>query len=150
MDENLSVINTTKSKLPSLPFLDIKNDILGKKFDLSIVFIDEKKSQKFNYQYRKKNKPTNILSFPLSQTSGEILICPKIVRTQLEDFDRNFGEMLAFLVIHGCLHLKGFEHSAKMERRENFYDKKYFNRNRIGDIHHENSGRRIFKGRKKS
>ena len=150
MPEDLSVINTTKSKLPSLPFSLIKQDILGKNFSLSIAFIGEKKSQKLNNTYRGKNKPTNILSFPLSKTEGEILICPNVVKTQLKEFDRNLKEMLGFLVIHGCLHLKGFEHSAKMEAAEKKYDQKYFYRNRCGILDDENRSRRISKRRKKS
>ena len=150
MLENLSVINKTKCKLPSLPFSNIKKDILGEKFELSIVFVTEKQSQEFNNKYRNKNNPTNILSFPLSKTEGEILICPNIVKTQLKDFDRNFGEMLGFLVIHGMLHLKGMEHGAKMERAEKKYDQKYFYRNRCGLISDKSRGGRISKRRKKS
>jgi probable rRNA maturation factor len=148
--ENLSVTNKTKCKLPSLPFSDIKKDILGEKYNVSIVFVTEKISQEFNKKYRKKNNPTNILSFPLSKTEGEILICPNVVKTQLKDFDRNLKELLGFLVIHGMLHLKGLEHSAKMEREEKKYDQKYFYRNRCGIQHYKNSSGRISKGRKKS
>ncbi|HPS21352.1 MAG TPA: rRNA maturation RNase YbeY [Candidatus Paceibacterota bacterium] len=150
MSENLSVINKTKCKLPSLPFSNIKKDILGEKFELSIVFVTEKQSQEFNNRYRNKNNPTNILSFCLSKTEGEILICPNIVKTQLKDFDRNLKEMIGFLVIHGMLHLKGMEHSDKMERAEKKYDQKYFYRNRCRLINDESRGGRISKGRKKS
>lgn len=148
--ENLSVINQTKCKLPSLPFSDIKRDILKNNYNLSIVFVTEKISQEFNKKYRKKNKPTNILSFCLSKTEGEILICPNVVKTQLKDFDRNLRELLGFLVIHGMLHLKGMEHSDKMERAEKKYDQKYFYRNRCRLINDESRGGRISKGRKKS
>jgi probable rRNA maturation factor len=150
--DNLSVINKTnkKGKLPSLPFSDLKQDILGEKYELSIVFVTKKISQEFNKKYRKKNKPTNILSFPLSKTEGEIIICPDIVKTQLKDFEKNFKEMIGFLVIHGMLHLKGMEHGAKMERAEKKHDEKYFYRNRRGHFHNESSSGRISKRRKKS
>jgi probable rRNA maturation factor len=148
--DNLSVINKTKGKLPSLPFSEIKKEILGEKYELSIVFVTKKISQEFNNKYRNKNNPTNILSFPLSKTEGEIIICPDVVKTQLEEFNRNFKEMLGFLVIHGMLHLKGMEHSDKMERAEKKYDQKYFYRNRCGLINDKNRGGRISKGRKKS
>jgi len=150
MSEDLSLINTTKGKLPSLPFSDIKKNILGKTYSLSIVFINVKKSQELNKTYRKKNKPTNILSFPLSKKEGEMLICPSIAKKQLKDFDRNFKEMIGFLVIHGMLHLKGMKHGAKMEVVEKKYDKKYFYRNRCRVFHNESCNGRISKGRKKS
>ena len=150
MSKNLSIINTTKGKLPSLHFSNIKKDILGESYSLSIVFINEKQIQKFNKNYRKKNIPTNILSFPLSKKEGEIFICPKVVKTQLKDFDRNLKEMIGFLVIHGMLHLKGMKHSAKMEVAEKKYDQKYFYRNRCGVFHDKSRDGRISKGRKKS
>ena len=117
---------------------------------------DEAKiSKEFNFKYREKNNPTNILSFPLSKKEGEIIICPDIVKTQLEDFGKNFREMLGFLVIHGMLHLKGMEHSSKikqekMERAEKKYDQKYFGRHRCGFLQDESRGGRISKGRKNS
>ena len=150
MQENFSIINTTKDKLPRLSFLDIKNDILGKRYNLSIVFIDSKKSKELNSEYRKINKPTNILSFSYSKTEGEILLCIEKIKKETKKFNRTFLQLLGFLVIHGCLHLKGFEHNAKMEVAEQKYDTKYFHRNRCGDIHHKSSSGRIYKRRKKS
>ena len=128
MEEKISIINHTKGKLPSLPFVLIKNEILGKNYSLSIAFITEAQSKKINNTYRKINKPTNILSFPLTKTGGEILLCPALIKTQTKKFGRNFRELLGFLVIHGCLHLKGIEHGATMERSEEKYDQKYFSR----------------------
>jgi probable rRNA maturation factor len=129
MVEEISVVNKTKGKLPSLPFVLMKNDILGKDYLLSIAFISKAKSKSLNNIYRKKNKSTNILSFPLSKSKGEILICPSVVRTEIKKFGRTFRELLGFLVIHGMLHLKGMKHSSTMERREKKYDQKYFSRN---------------------
>ena len=124
-EDNFSIINKTKGKIPNLPILAMKNDILGEKYCLSLVFIDKKKSQELNKRYRDKDNATNILSFPLSKTDGEILICPAVVRTQTKDFDKNFDHLLGFLVIHGMLHLKGMEHSKKMEKLESLYCKKF-------------------------
>ncbi len=128
MSGDFSITNKTKGKLPSLPFLLIKNDILGENYSLSIAFIGKAKSKELNNTYRKINKSTNILSFPLSKKEGEILLCPELVKKETKKFGRNFRELLGFLVIHGMLHLEGMEHSSTMERRENFYDKKYFSR----------------------
>lgn len=131
-------------------FTRIKNDILGKKYDLSLAFISAKKSQEINKKYRKKNKPTNVLSFPFSKTEGEILICKKTARKDAPKFNKTFDEFLGFLVIHGLLHLKGNKHGSIMEALEQKYDQKYFYRNRCGILHDKSCGRRISKGRKKS
>ena len=90
-EDNISVLNKTKGKLPSLPFLLIKESILGKDYSLSVAFISKIQSKKINNEYRKKNNPTNILSFPLSKKEGEILICPDVVKTETKKFDKNFG-----------------------------------------------------------
>jgi len=131
-------------------FEKIKNDILGKKYELSIALVSEKKSREINKKYRNKDKPTNILSFELSKNEGEIILCPALIKTEAKDFSRTFAEFIGFLVIHGMLHLKGFEHSSTMERAEEKYDQKYFSRNRCGILDYEDRRGRILQRRKKS
>lgn len=150
MQETLSVINKTKGKLPSLPFNELKNDILGKNFSCSIVFVGEKRSREFNKKYRDKDKSTNILSFCLSKTEGEMILCPAVAKREYKKFERTFPNFLGFLVIHGMLHLKGMEHSSRMDKAEQKYDQKYFYRNRRGVINDESRSGRILKGGKKS
>ncbi len=118
MSGGITVRNMTKGKLPSLPFADIKNEVLGKDYDLSVVFVTEKESHKINLQTRAKDKPTNILSFPLDKTSGEIIICPTYAKKEASQFDRIYSNYLAFLFIHGLVHLKGFDHGSRMETEE--------------------------------
>jgi probable rRNA maturation factor len=131
-------------------FDKLKNEILGKKYDLSIVFVDEKKSKEINKKYRNKNKATNILSFPLRKNMGEIILCPVIIKKEAKKFGKTFDQFLGFLVIHGMLHLDGMEHGSRMEEREKFYDQKYFGGNRCGVVQDASRGRRIYKRRKKS
>ena len=130
MQKNFSLINKTKGKIPNLPFSSIKEDILGEKYHLSLAFIGKEKIRELNNKYRNKNKSTNILSFPLSKTEGEILICPVVVKNETKKFSKTYAQLLQFLVIHGMLHLKGMEHSSRMEIAEKKYDKKYFHWNR--------------------
>jgi|SRR3989344_5637713 len=106
-------------------FEKLKNDILGREYELSIAPVSEKKSRELNKKYRHKDKPTNILSFALTKQSGEIILCPAVVRRETKKFGKSFGQFLGFLVIHGMLHLKGFEHGKKMEKLEEFYCKKF-------------------------
>jgi len=135
-------------------YSEIKNDILGKKYSLSVVFVSKAKMKEINKKYRKMDKPTNILSFPYSKTEGEILLCKDLIKEEVKKgektSDRNYTEWLGFLVIHGMLHLKGMSHSSKMERAEALYDKKYFYRNRRR-VHSDASHRgRIHQRRTKS
>jgi len=107
-----------KRKVSDLPFLAIKNHILGQKYDLSLVFAPKKMVTEFNVEYRDKEYTPNILSFPYTKTSGEIFIHLPTAKKQAPDFEMDFETYLVFLFIHGCLHLKGSSHSSTMERKE--------------------------------
>lgn len=72
---SLTITNTTKEKLPKHPFKKMAEKVLGKTYDLSLTIIDPAEIQRLNATYRDKNKPTDILSFPLSENSGEIFLC---------------------------------------------------------------------------
>jgi probable rRNA maturation factor len=132
----------------------IKKDILGKEYSLSVAHVSEKKSKEINKKYRKKDKPTNVLSFALRKNEGEIILCPTLIKKESKDENKNFGknfeQLLGFLVIHGMLHLKGMQHGSIMEKAEEKYDQKYFGGNRRRVIYDQNSRRRIYKRRKKS
>lgn len=123
-DETLDLKKTTKDKLPRLSFLDFKNTILGKKYELSILFAGEAVCRKLNKEWRGKDYATNILSFPLTETSGEIVINLKKVKKDAKEFDRSYKNFLAYLLIHGMLHLKGYDHGSTMDNEEIKYQKK--------------------------
>ena len=105
----------------------LKSEILGKAYELSFAFISKEEIQTLNKKYRKKDKPTDILSFPLSPTSGEILICKEITNQKAPDHNLSPKDYLLFLTIHGLLHLKGLDHGAEMEKLEQKYFKKFSN-----------------------
>lgn len=123
--KNLTVIRKNGT-LPTLPFLSIKEKLLGKTYDLTIIFCTPKESQERNKTYRDKDYPTNILSFPLSETEGEIYISLSIARKDAKQFGKTYEEFLHVLLIHGCLHLKGHLHGSTMEALENKYLEKFF------------------------
>jgi ssRNA-specific RNase YbeY (16S rRNA maturation enzyme) len=98
-----------------LPYTKIKDDVLGKKYELSLAFLLPKEMLAVTKKYKKKDHISNVLSFPLSKTSGEILICKEAAAPFT----------VGYLFIHGLLHLKGCKHSATMERIERLYLKKW-------------------------
>ncbi len=114
----LTISQTTKGRLPRLPFVDIKNVVLGKKYELSLVFIGDARSQKLNKIYRKKNKPANVLSFPLSKSEGEIFINSRHAQKEARGFDMSTTQFIGYLFIHGLLHLEGHTHGSIMEEAE--------------------------------
>ncbi len=103
----------------------MKDAVLGKKYDLSVAFVSKEEIKKLNNTYRGKNEVTDILSFPISKSSGEILICKEKARQKAKLYDRKPENFLYFLFIHGLVHLKGMVHGAIMEREEIKYRKKF-------------------------
>jgi probable rRNA maturation factor len=123
--ENSIIQNKTKGRLPRLPFVSIKNAVLGEKYDLSVSFLSSSEQKKINKIYRKKDKTTNVLSFSLSKTSGEITFDAIKAKRDAPDFGMTYPYFLKYLFIHGLLHLKGFEHSSRMEKEEKKFLKKF-------------------------
>ena len=113
--------NYLKKKLSKL------NKILRfkkKKQEFSILLTNNKKMRKLNYEFRKKNKPTDVLSFPLSYNKyiGDIAISYEIInkRSKLTNFFLEFDKMW----LHGYFHLIGYDHKKlkdfnKMKKKEN-------------------------------
>jgi len=131
VNESFSLINTTKKNIPRLPVGLFYRELMPKKYKLSIVYVGKAKSQELNRKYRKIERPTNILSFPLSSDEGEIIIClPKAIE-EAKNTGNAIREYVGFLILHGILHLKGFKHGSTMEKMEDKLMKKYFNKTKI-------------------
>lgn len=125
-DVNFSISYTIiKNKPKSLFFNNIKNNILGTNYELSLVFIGKVKSKTLNRKYRKKDKFADVLTFLFSKTEGEIFICPEIAKQKAKKFEMKEDKFITYLFIHGLLHLKGFRHGRKMEEEEERLKKKY-------------------------
>jgi rRNA maturation RNase YbeY len=113
--------------LPRVPFLRIKETVLGKRYALSIAFVSPAAAKEINIQYRGKDYVPNTLAFPLNKTTGEIIMCRSVIRSQHKNFDMDADTYLIFLLIHSMLHLKGYAHGGTMEREEKRYLKLFSN-----------------------
>lgn len=122
--ETFSLSSTVRS-YPNLPYGEMKNTVLGKKYNLSLVFVGETRAQRLNQENRGKTYIPNVLSFPLFENSGEIFICPKAAAKEAKDFDLSYEGYIGFLFIHGLLHLAGHDHGNEMDRLELKYLKKF-------------------------
>ncbi len=126
MSTGFSITRTThKGALPTLPFEQIKNDILGAQYVVSLVFVGEKRARTLNTQYRNKTYVPNVLSFPIDKKVGEIFITPTIAAKEAQNFGLSERGYIGYLFIHGLLHLKGLDHGATMDKAEARYMKAY-------------------------
>ena len=92
-----------------VPHKKLKELVLGKKYELSFAYVTPAQMRRaMKYKKTPAKKLSNVLAFPLSKTSGEILICKQAAKPY----------SLAYLFIHGLCHLKGYKHGATMETIE--------------------------------
>ena len=93
--------------------------------ELTIRLVDAEESQQLNHEYRGKNKPTNVLSFPFEippgvplQLLGDLIICVPVVIAEAQEQDKTAEAHWAHMVVHGCLHLLGYDHINDEEAEE--------------------------------
>lgn len=94
--------------------------------EVSVVFADDAYIRGLNRQYRDKDAPTNVLSFPgvaaksgaFGPLLGDIVLARETIRHEAEDEGIAFDDHLTHLVVHGFLHLLGYDHEADGEAAE--------------------------------
>lgn len=101
-----------------------------KSVSVTLRVVGPKESQQLNSQFRRKDKPTNVLSFPFEAPRavagdllGDIVICADVVRREARAQNKEERAHWAHMVVHGILHLRGFDHeriqdAGVMEARE--------------------------------
>ncbi len=92
--------------------------------ELAIAMVDEKTMQDYNLRFRHKDKPTNILSFPAqipdgvkTTLLGDILLCPNRILQEANHQKTTAITHFAHLIVHGTLHLLGYDHEEDEEAR---------------------------------
>jgi probable rRNA maturation factor len=85
--------------------------------EVTVRFTDDEESQTLNHEYRGKDKPTNVLSFPFEvppgiemNLLGDLVICVPVIMREAQEQDKTPTNHYAHMVIHGILHLLGYDH----------------------------------------
>jgi probable rRNA maturation factor len=98
--------------------------------ELAVRLVPSAESRRLNRDYRGKDKPTNVLSFPATVSEavvprplGDVVICPAVLRREARAQGKTERAHWAHLLVHGVLHLVGYDHerdadARRMERRE--------------------------------
>lgn len=121
----LTLRSRTRRPIPRVPFSNIAEVILGNSYDVSLALVGDRVAQKLNRGYRNRDYTPNVLAFPLSKKSGEIILNPRRSAIEAPRYAHSERAHLTFLFIHACLHLKGLDHGEHMEREEQKYLKKF-------------------------
>ncbi len=103
-----------------------------KLFEASLAFVDAKTIQSLNHDFRGKKKPTNVLSFPQFTPAelkklkpsakeviylGDIILCKKVIVSETLKLKKPLNHHLIHLVVHGTLHLLGYDHMNNAEAK---------------------------------
>ena len=93
--------------------------------EVTIRLVDEEESHGLNHEYRGKDKPTNVLSFPFEappgvelELLGDLIICRQVVEKEAKEQDKPLHAHWAHMVVHGSLHLLGYDHIEDDEAEE--------------------------------
>lgn len=93
--------------------------------EITIRIVDEQESQQLNNTYRHKDKPTNVLSFPFESPIeievpllGDLIICKQVVEAEAKEQHKSLTSHWAHMIVHGCLHLLGYDHILDEEAEE--------------------------------
>ena len=120
-----------------------ENFTISRNFHFTVHSLSESESKKLNQKTFNKNKPTDVLSFPLyndieainqldesmHEDMGDMFICRNVIKKNAEIYDKDFVEELQYIVIHGLLHLIGYSHEKndKLKTYESKLMKKIWN-----------------------
>lgn len=98
---------------------------LGAGLEVSIVFTDDEQVRTLNRQWRDQDKPTNVLSFaandgggPFSPLLGDIVLAVETIGREADEQNKSFDDHLTHLLVHGFLHLVGYDHLENDEAEE--------------------------------
>ena len=131
----IEIVNHSKQRILSSQFLKkwlkeagkelkkrkIPSSQLRKK--IVLAFLTENEMKKLNGRFRKKKKATDVLSFLENHPDqlGELALCPKYIKEKARKNSMGVREYSAYIILHGLLHLLGFEHEkSKKEARKMF------------------------------
>lgn len=127
----IEINNLTNFAVDKKFFLGVAKKVLKgenkEKENISIAFVSSAEIRKLNKKYRKKDKPTDVLSFGrvlgFKSNLAEVIICPEVVKKN--------GDELEKMLIHGILHILGYDHeesekeALKMEKKQDYYLSKF-------------------------
>ncbi len=113
-----------------------KEEGLTETYEVSVTFVDDAEIQEINATYRDKDAPTDVISFALEEEGegevaferpegmpvmlGDIIVSIDTLQRQAEEYNHSFERELGFLIVHGFLHLLGYDHMTKEEEKEMF------------------------------
>lgn len=142
IDEQNYLNDEQKQLIETIIELTAKKLKLSLESEVDVSIVDNATIHQLNKQYRSIDRPTDVLSFALTEDDdewqeilnadqdevlaqlpkhlGDIIISYQKIEEQAKDYGHSFERELAFLTVHGFLHLNGYDHQTESEEREMF------------------------------
>jgi probable rRNA maturation factor len=128
-EEEQSAVDNIQKVVEKLAEIEKLPDV-----SLSLTFVHNERIQEINHEYRQKDMATDVLSFPLFENRaewakedwedaielGDIIVSLPIARDQAIEYGHSLLREVSFLVVHGMLHLLGYDHETAEEEKEMF------------------------------
>ena len=131
----IEIVNHSRQRILSALFLkkwirlivrELQSRKIGRvqlKKNLTVAFLTETEMKKLNRAFRGKNKVTDVLSFFSDEKDhlGELALCPKYIKKQMTQGKYFPRKEVSFLVLHGLLHLLGFDHEKSKKQAQRMF-----------------------------
>ena len=124
VDEDVDVEKLEKILQEMLDYLKLEN------VEVSVLLVDNEEIKKLNEEWREKDRPTDVLSFPINEETpygckllGDIVISVPYAKEHAKEFDNTFQEEIVRLLAHGLLHLLGYDHERSEEDAKIMFQK---------------------------
>jgi len=132
----IEILNLTKRKIDASHVERIAEAALGQtkgegEISLSVVFVGEKRMRDLNREYHGKDAATDVLSFSSSKNFpsgqingkfiGEVFVCPSVINHNSSKLGISSSREFAHVIIHGVLHLLGYEHESSEKKHEEMH-----------------------------
>lgn len=129
---NLLITNNTNEnidmndKLYDVIKAVLDDEGLSMDYEVSITFVDKDEIHKLNREYRKVDRPTDVLSFPMNEDFliegvdsmlGDIVICMDIAKDQAREYGHSLDREIIYLTCHSMLHLLGYDHIEEDDKK---------------------------------
>ena len=124
-----SALNLKRAELKKIIQTTLQHLEISDHCEVGLACVDHAESQQLNLNYRQKDKPTNVLSFPAdipadilpmldARPLGDLVICIPVVLQEAEQQQKTSQNHFAHLLVHGILHLLGYDHELGEEEAE--------------------------------
>ncbi|WP_175615999.1 rRNA maturation RNase YbeY [Piscibacillus halophilus] len=134
-DELNQITEEEKNWLSKLLQYAAEMEEVNSEAELSVTFVNNTQIQDINREYRQKDQPTDVISFAMQESGenemeivgdnlpehlGDIVVSLEKAKEQAEEYNHSYQRELGFLIVHGFLHLLGYDHQTVEEEKEMF------------------------------